>query len=577
MTPAPKAEPEPSGRSSPRWRRPRSAPPSRWLAWTLAFALAALAVPSLVAPIPPLTDYPNNLARFWLLTHALDPPMPGVFAVQWDTLTNLGTDVLSLLLARIAGVELAARIIALLGVLIVPVGGVLLWRALYGRWHWWPIAFGLLAWSFELLDGFLNFRFGLGLALLAAALEASRPRHPSCGPGSRPGWRTALLRLLSGAVILLFHPFGFVFYGVLLFGLALGPHPARRAWRGNLAALLAAAAALAVPLGLFLALSPRLPGDTAGLRTGLAELAVGLPQAMARPGSKLVGVATALRSYSNLADALAVACLVLPLAAAGAAGRLRIHAGLLVGAAGCLLAYLLCPSALAGADWVDRRFVCMIPLLLAASLRPDLPPRPALACALLLLLGSLFRTGYVATAWHERQPDFASVARTLAHVPAGAAVFAVEHRPAASFDPPLGRYLVGRRIDLPPCGHAGDPLAPRLRSHPVRNPRPAAGPRAAAVGKPRHGKRRQPRQRARARPAGCLSRGDRQHALSGALARPDGLHARDRCRPSRSRRTGQPAARDGARHRSRLHPIVPDQTLSRSERRFGPRRASIAR
>ncbi len=417
------AAPDPSGGTASRQR----------LAWILGGALAALAIPSLLAPIPPLTDYPNNLARFWLLTHAVDPPMPGMFAVQWDTLTNLGTDLLSLLLAPVAGVELAARIIALLGVLIVPVGGVLLWRALHGRRHWWPIAFVLLAWSFELLDGFLNFRFGLGLALLATAYEASRPL--------RRVWRIALLRLVSGAVILLFHPFGFVFYGVLLFGLVLGPHPARRRWQEIGAGLLTAAVALAVPLGLYLAVSPRLPGDTGGLQTGLAEISAGFRQALARPGSKLVGVATALRSYSNLADALAVACLVLPLAAAAGAGRVRVHAGLLAGAAACLMAYLLCPSALAGADWVDRRFVCMIPLLLAASLRPELPPRPALACALLLLGGSLFRTGYVATAWRERQPDYAAVARTLSQVPPGAAVFAVEHRPAASFVPPLGRYL----------------------------------------------------------------------------------------------------------------------------------------
>jgi hypothetical protein len=403
-----------------------------WLQPAITLSFAALLVPLLLAPLPPLTDYPNNLARFWLLAHADRPPMPGVYAVTWDTLTNIGIDLLAVALSLVAEPEFAGRLITAVGILIVPLGGALLWRALHGRWHGWLAAFGLLAWSFELLDGFMNFRIGLGLALLATALEVARP--------SRSAWRAAAVRIGCGSAILLFHPFGFVFYGVLLCGVALGfrvpLQQHRAAW---LRAPGPVVAALAVPLLAFLVVSPRLSGG--GLHQAAGEMLEGFRQDLAAPGFKLVGLFTALRSYSNPADLLAASCLAVPVIASLAARRLTVHAGLLISVVACLVAYALCPFGLAQAQWVDRRFACMAPLALAAALRPDMRRGPALACTILLLGGSLLRTGYIAVAWQARQADQAALARTLAPLPQGAAVFAVEHRIGPALSPPLGRIL----------------------------------------------------------------------------------------------------------------------------------------
>ena len=404
-----------------------------WLPAGIGLSFVALLVPLLLAPLPPLTDYPNNLARFWLLANADRPPMPGVYAVTWDTWTNIGIDLMAVALSRVTELQLAGRLITAVSILIVPLGGALLWRSLHGRWHGWQAAFGILAWSFELLDGFMNFRISLGLALLAAAFEVTWP--------SRSAWRLAAVRIGCGSAILLFHPFGFMFYGILLCGVALGPRLPLRQWTTWLQAPGPVIAALAVPLALLLVGSPRLSGDGGGLHAAAADMLEGFRQDLVAPGFKIVGLFTALRTYSNAADGMAVACLAIPVIASAAVGRLTVHVGLLTAAATCLVAYAVSPFALAQAEWVDRRFVCMAPLALAAALRPDLPRRPALACTMLLLGGSLLRTGFIAVAWQARQADQAALARALAPVPPGAAVFAVEHRIGAAPNPPLGRML----------------------------------------------------------------------------------------------------------------------------------------
>jgi hypothetical protein len=152
--------------------------PTRFVAFLVALTLAALLVPVLVAQVPPLTDYPNHLARLWLLDGGADvPPVSGMYRITWDTLTNIGIDLLAVGLRPLFSYEVVGRLSVAAAVLLPPVGGVVLWRALHGRFHWWQLSFGLLAWSLGVLTGFLNFEIGLGLALLAAAADPALMRR----------------------------------------------------------------------------------------------------------------------------------------------------------------------------------------------------------------------------------------------------------------------------------------------------------------------------------------------------------------------------------------------------------------
>src|SRR5437762_2357798 len=60
----------------------------------VALSFLSLAGPLLVCEIPPLTDYPNHLARYWLIAGGLsDPALAHFYQVDWaNAVTNVGVD-----------------------------------------------------------------------------------------------------------------------------------------------------------------------------------------------------------------------------------------------------------------------------------------------------------------------------------------------------------------------------------------------------------------------------------------------------------------------------------------------------
>lgn len=159
------------------------------VAAALLLLLGALIIPVAAVRMPPLIDYPNHVSRLWLLGGgAAMPPMPSFYAVEWAGLTNVGIDLLAVPLTRLFSAETIGAFYLALGLVLAPLGTAMLNRRLHGPLNWWALAFPLLAWNGALLAGFLNFVIGLGVALIAAALDdslarrgADRPRPSSHG------------------------------------------------------------------------------------------------------------------------------------------------------------------------------------------------------------------------------------------------------------------------------------------------------------------------------------------------------------------------------------------------------------
>ena len=139
-------------------------------AWWLA--LIALTVillaPLLIVDVPPLLDYPNHLARaFVLASLPQDPVIARFYAPHWSIIPNLGLDLITPPLIRILPVHVAGRLL-IAAALLLPVAGTIAYNtALGGRW--WSLGVGLFAYNACLLYGFLNFEIAIGLALLLAA------------------------------------------------------------------------------------------------------------------------------------------------------------------------------------------------------------------------------------------------------------------------------------------------------------------------------------------------------------------------------------------------------------------------
>ena len=417
--------------------------------WALPLACIVLALGTLVLPValthmPPLLDYPNHLARMWLLAGGTEQaPLDGIYGVDWaGASTNLGIDLLAATVGRLVGGWTLAPLLLGAAVLLPPLGAVLLNRAVFGGWHWWQAGFAVLAWNSTLLAGFLNFQIGLGLALLAAAMDpaALRRAGPLGAAALRVGW---------GAALLVIHPFAAGFYGVLLAGLAFGADHgqpigrtqfARRIWQ----AAKAAGLGVGLPVVAFLLLAPTLPSGYAP--AGVYDLWTGY-----RPGNKALMLVSAVATYDLRVDIVFALLLWAGARLAASGPLLRFHAGLMLSALGLVILAVLVPATLGTTTVVDGRFSTMAVLLAAAAFRPGLrSARAAQVMAVALMLLALTRTGWIASVWQERQADVVAVEDALALVPAGAAVLPMQHPGKEGAKLPRGRELA---VGLPVFWH----------------------------------------------------------------------------------------------------------------------------
>jgi hypothetical protein len=402
----------------------------------LAAAFAGLAIPVLVAEIPPLLDYPNHLVRLWLIAGgAKIEPLSRMYAVSWTSAyTNVGIDYLAALLGLIVPAVPLGSFLVLLSLVLAPLGAVALNRALFGGIHWWQIGFVLFAWTATLIAGFLNFQIGIGCALLAASLE---PRLALWRPPSR-----LLARAALATGLLFVHMFALFYYCALLGGLALGPALGELAsWRtltGRARAVILALVPAAAPALLFVALAPSLPGShvDAASNPPMWDLSV---------LGKLYVLLSPIATYNLGLDVACAAAAAVPVAVAVAAGRVQAHAGLLISVAALVVLALAAPTFLAGTWWIDNRLPLMAAFALVAGLRPDLPFGTAgkIAAAAALALVVTLRTGWIGAVWHERQADIRAVERAVRTVPAGSAVLPLDNTDdtlAPSAYPP-GRYF----------------------------------------------------------------------------------------------------------------------------------------
>ncbi len=398
-------------------------------------------IPALLVRIPPMLDYPNHYVRLWLITGgAALPPLSRMYAVDWSgASTNIAIDLVAWALGGLAPVGVIGPLVLMLAIALPPLGIALLGRRLFptpsGSGHWWHLLCFLLAWNWVLIAGYLNFEISLGLALCGAALDAGLARH---------GYRAlAPLRIVTGGIVLIAHPFGFVFYAALLGGLALGASfaPLRGAsgLRRALVRLVLAALPVAVPFVLLVLFAPTLPGGHGGHHPG--TIVWQEPSLSAHVSVLLTGIKT----YRFSIDALFGLLLALPAFIALLQRRLRVHAGLLIVAITLTIVSLLMPRLIFGIAGVDTRVPCMVALAFAVAVLPDMRlSRRAIMVATVACMAVVgARSAWIGHVWLDRQPDFASLGRALSHVPAGAAVLPLEHLPSTAqiAQAPTGRFL----------------------------------------------------------------------------------------------------------------------------------------
>jgi hypothetical protein len=364
---------------------------------------AVLLLPFLLVDVPLVLDYPNHLARIFVLAHPFDPILSRFYAPHWSILPNLGFDMIGVALLKILPVHVGGRVLLALSLLAPPLGVLAYSRAAFGRVTGWALASSLTAFNGVFFLGFMNFLLSLGLAFAAAGLWLVLRRR---------GWAEVVVAgALSSTVLFFCHIFG-----VLLFALLIGCAELEKLWQTrktlNGFDVVRAAAMLALTLApavILYALSPL---------SGAGTSADGWADFSHKAWEVFTPFMTPSKSVTLLTGFCALGFLIWHIRGArfapGARPALLLMALIFAGA----------PDTLKGGTFLDVRLALIFGLLLFAGIAPA-PTRPRWWILLLAAL-LVLRSGVVAFAWYDHRQDLADLRATIAYVPPGAKVLAAQ-------------------------------------------------------------------------------------------------------------------------------------------------------
>jgi hypothetical protein len=379
------------------------------------FALLAVAAlcPILLVPIPAMVDYPNHLARMYLLSRAAAGDASPFYQVVWNAYPNLAMDLIVPRLARLIAVETATRFFYLLSQSLVVTGAIAIERAVKRRFHIAGFVALMFLYSLPFAWGFVNFEFGLGLALwgIAAYLAAQERAWPV-----RLGVNAAFVAALFAA-----H-----FFALGIYGVTIGLHEAWRARARKIppVPIIARLAILACPAAVLLGLMAWSGGAIGGEDTSwFLQL-------------KPLWLFATLNGADLMVSVAATAALLGLIYVAAKRDLLRLEpagAGL---AAGFVVLYLAIPSRLFETSFVDLRIIVAAALILPAFVSMSLPDRrwrfAAAACAIAITSANL---AVVALVWMSYRADYAAMIQSFGKIDRGSFVL-VAHSGDAD-DPPL--------------------------------------------------------------------------------------------------------------------------------------------
>lgn len=374
-------------------------------------ALAFFIVASIMATVPvflnhfvSLNDVYNHVARIPVLAHYHDvAAYREYWAPNWRLVPYLGFDLVALALFPWFSLGLIVKLMVVATLLSMLAGAMLLSRTAYGRWSAASLLPVLFLLNRTLLAGFINYLFGIGVALIgAAAWIGLRDRHPALRIATLAGFAVLLCAI---------HLFACAVLGLVVFGIELaavfGGFAERRPPAPRVLAALAAPVIAFIPAALiavFVAPHPGFHVVYASLGTRIAAFAVPL-------------------TYAPGAEAAGLLLVGLVLAALWAAGCVSIDRRLATAAALLALVQMAMPSELGTATVVDHRIPIAFWMVAACAVDVRLST-PALARGFVLVLGLVFlsRVGIIQHRWMQENVVYAQTDKALAALPGDARV-----------------------------------------------------------------------------------------------------------------------------------------------------------
>jgi len=368
----------------------------------VVFALltAASLLPVLLTPIPAMVDYPNHLARMYVLSQNGTADANPYYEVAWALYPNLAMDLLVPRMARLISVENATRLFLLLSQLLIVGGALVLERVVKGRVHLAGFAALMFLYCLPFAWGFVNFEFGLGVALwgIAAYLMVAERALP--------------VRFVVNAVFVT-ALFAAHFFSLGIYGATLGIH---ELWRAH---------------------DRKVPYHDVALRLVMLALpAVALFGVMQLTAGSIGSEGTAwhfefkplwlfriMNGYNLTVSSASALALIASLCFAARRGVLKLEPAGIWFAIGFALLYLAIPSELLGTSFVDLRVIPAAALILPAFCSLSLPSRRWTIAALTTVTGiTLANLSVVLVVWLSYRADYAAMILSFHKIDPGSLV-----------------------------------------------------------------------------------------------------------------------------------------------------------
>jgi hypothetical protein len=379
-----------------------------------AFALLMMLVsaPLFSTVMPPLVDYPNHLARMHLLAEGGN----AFYAVEWQPLPNLAQDLIVPPLARLMPLEIASKLFLVMIFGMIAGGTIWLNHVSTGAWRFWPLLAFLLLYNRTFLWGFVNYLFGIGVALGGTALWLALERK-RC-------WVRVFASSLIALACYFSHIAAFGLYALVIFGVEAVPafgELRSRDWRALGQRAAAALPQFLLPAVLFFGFWQR---------TAQGPISYG---DFIRKADLLFGV---FDNYNRGFDIICFAMFLGLLGWLAVTGRLRLMPRLGWALGVVFAAYLLLPSQMYGGSGTDHRLPTALLLLLLASSTPRFPSRRAAVTAGIIAASVLVvRLASIEYVWRRADRIYAADIAGIDMLPSGAKLAVAYPNSAVNFVP----------------------------------------------------------------------------------------------------------------------------------------------
>ncbi len=388
------------------------------LAQTLLVA-ALITLPLFYTLVPPLEDYPNHLARMFILAqHAHNQFLPHFYDIVWAPIPNLIMDIVVPPLVPLFGVYAAGRLFIAATLLLMLLGPMVVHRAIYHSWSAWPLVGGLFVYNGFLFTGLMNYMFGVGVAVFGlAAWIALAERSLAV---------KMLISLCCCAILYVCHA-----EALAIYGLGIASFEAWWLWRDKplrAAAVATSAIALIVPFLPFFYLALHSP------TWSLVQQNLWLSQ------GKLDAIETFLSVYSDYADIPFLALIVAAIATAIRRRLVRIHTAGIIVAAVLSIAFVIMPREAFGSWVADQRLVVGIFFMSLGFISVDLRKLETQnAFFAICLVAIAFRVVDVAVNWAELSQPMMELKTAMHSLPPGSRLFVtqVDNLPDGTIDDAL--------------------------------------------------------------------------------------------------------------------------------------------